>query len=364
MLICTNEQIVDLKVEGRNKDEVYKKLSVIDLGETPMSRSSSEHSTERRREIVNLAYDLRKCLPSFLGFMLQVCDVYISGEEFQAYEEITKHERLGNILKNVANLHLKLNLYCEAASIMKPKSLEKCLDTSCLTNKSVLVNKYKNPDQVIDYLVKTKEKLVLTEHEDQDGVAFDSKCLKKMPWFKETFKAESNGVKVFQKMRTRQLTPGKESRASFLKFDWLKSESVEKIKSYVTLLEDVVESCDDVTPEDIDNIEPPLYVDVETSIAGNDDMDGFEPEPDVETPITGKDEILDVLRVGDLINDECVQNDFVKTERQMVVDSFILSLFNVVDESAKRGVHCSNCKFVSKSQGGLKNHMRKCAIKR
>ena len=70
------------------------------------------------------------------------------------------------------------------------------------------------------------------------------------------------------------------------------------------------------------------------------------------------------LTVLNLINDECVQNDFVKIERQMVVDSFILSLFNVVDESVKRGVHCSNCKFVSKSQGGLKNHMRKCAIKR
>ena len=72
MLICTNEDIIDLRVEGKNKEEVYKKMSVIDLGEIPMSKSNSETRAEFRKKVISEAKIIRKHYPSFLGCMLQV----------------------------------------------------------------------------------------------------------------------------------------------------------------------------------------------------------------------------------------------------------------------------------------------------
>ena len=63
MLICTNEDIKSLKVEGKNKDEIYRKLSVIDLGEEPMN-SDTENRVENFKIVTEQAKVVRKCLPS------------------------------------------------------------------------------------------------------------------------------------------------------------------------------------------------------------------------------------------------------------------------------------------------------------
>ena len=40
LLICTNEDITSLRVEGKNKEEVFRKLSIVDLGEEPMKSNT------------------------------------------------------------------------------------------------------------------------------------------------------------------------------------------------------------------------------------------------------------------------------------------------------------------------------------
>jgi hypothetical protein len=195
LLLCTNEDITSLRVEGKNKDEVFMKLSVVDLGEEPM-KSKTEQKGEKFKEIIELTKILRKYLPSFFGLMLQTSSEYISSEEFKQYEDITKHERLANLLHNVRNLYEKLNKFCEVEDIQKPKSLFGELDTSCLTNKSELVHKFKSPDQIIEMLMSNSTKIALTEHDKKQGVVFDYSTLTKFPWFDQSFNIKRDGVKV------------------------------------------------------------------------------------------------------------------------------------------------------------------------
>ena len=121
-----------LKVKGENKEEIYQKLSVLHLGEEPMS-TNSKNKEQNRQKMFEMTKVLRKVLPSLYGLMLQVCGSYISKEEFEDFKDITKHERLANILKNATNLHGKLVEFCEMENVTKPQSLITSLDYSCLT---------------------------------------------------------------------------------------------------------------------------------------------------------------------------------------------------------------------------------------
>ena len=357
LLICTNEHIRDLKVEGRNKDEVYKKISVVDLGETPMSSANGEFKAERRKDIMTLAVNLRNVLPSFMGLMLQVCHPFITNEEFKSYEDITKHERLGNILKNARKLQQKLDMYCDSRGIEKPKCLNNELDTSCLTNKSALVNRLKSTDQVVDYLLKINEKMVLTNHENQEGIAFDPRNLKSMPWFKDTFKVEVNGVKVYQKMRTRQLGEKAEIRAIFLGFQYLKNESIENVKEFIAKNDDVA-----------------LQEDVEEAIVEEFHVNATEEAIFEEFHVNDTENVQllqgealvysSVVQLTDIINEECLYNANLRNDRCRVVDRYIEKIVNIVQETAIKRQQCPHCKFVAKSKGGLTNHMKSCRKKK
>ena len=319
MLICTNEDIRDLKVEGCNKEEVYKKISVIDLGETPMSSSSSK--AEKRKVVMNNALCLRKHLPSFFGVMFQTCDAFITSDEFKAYEDITKHERLANLLKNAKNLHRLLNDHCEKENIVKPRSLANELDTSSLTNKSVMVNLLKSPDKVVEYLINSKEDLVVTKHNEYSGIAFDSTPLKSLPWYKETFQAEKNGVNVYVKMRTRQLTEKKEIWATFLSFHHLLPISVDKVKIYAE------------------------GKDGNTSGTRFKEVEG--------TSASLVDKLTTYIRM------ECLYNENIREDRCNFADVYISSFKKYVEETmVVTGLHCKVCSFVSKSKGGLTNHYK------
>ena len=311
-------------MEGRNKDEVYQKLSVIDLGESPMSSSSTENRAERFKEVLEQTKIIRKFLPSFFGLMLQVCSKYITPEEFKLYDELTKHERLANILKNVKNLHQELNKFCEIEAIEKPKSLLNEVDTSCLTNKSELVNKFKTPEQVVEFLMSNGNKIALTEHDRKQGIAFSFKSLTKFYWYERSLNIKKNGEKVYSKMRTRVLSVNQES-AAFLRFDHLKEAVVEKIKSYVA-----VEKNDDES----EHLNP-------------------------------KEAIANFFYAELTEYERCKKERFDLAEQfvknlQIYVETVSHSVAEIEDKS----MECKDCGYVAKSKRGLTQHIRSCKKKR
>ena len=318
LLLCTNEDITSLRVEGKNKDEVFMKLSVVDLGEEPM-KSKTEQKGEKFKEIIELTKILRKYLPSFFGLMLQTSSEYISSEEFKQYEDITKHERLANLLHNVRNLYEKLNKFCEVEDIQKPKSLFGELDTSCLTNKSELVHKFKSPDQIIEMLMSNSTKIALTEHDKKQGVVFDYSTLTKFPWFDQSFNIKRDGVKVYSKMRTRQLSSDKESKkAVFLCLDFLKEATKEKIKDYI--MED-------------------------------------------ESDLNEETEVDPIVALECAFGLECVEHERQKKERFVLADQFVLGLATV-NHTTNETLYKCDCGFVAKSKSGLTRHNKRCKQKK
>ena len=319
--------ITDLRVEGKNKDEVFQKLSVIDLGEHPMSSSNTENRAEKFKQILELTKVVRKFLPSFFGLMLQVCSEYITPEEFKLYNEITKHERLANILKNVKNLHDHLNKFCEVEAIEKPKSLQNKVDTSCLTKKSELVNKFKTPEQVVEFLMSNGNKIVLTEHSQTQGIAFCFKSLTKFYWFEKSLNVKKDGVKVFSKMRTRLLSTDQEGKlAAFLSFDCLREAVIEKIKSYIG-------------------------VEVENN---SDEVDQLDPKQ----------------VIVNFFHSELMEYERCKKERFDIAEQFVKKMqvhvktvSQSVSEIDDKSKECKDCGYVAKSKRGLTQHIRKCKKK-
>ena len=233
ILFCTNEEITNLRVEGRNKDEVYQKLSVIDLGETQMGSSSDGNKSEKIKEVLQLSKVIRSCLPSYFGLILQVCGEYITPNQFQEFKNVTSHERMANILQNAHNFHERLIKFCESVPIEKPNCLQNQLDTSCLTNKSELVLKFKNPEEIVNLLMSGGSEIAFSEHDQKKGIVFNPKSLGNYPWVKESLSWTKNGEKIYQKMRTRKLSAEGESiSALFLKFEYLNSSVVDKIKDF------------------------------------------------------------------------------------------------------------------------------------
>jgi len=328
LLLCTNENIRDLKVEGHNKEEIFMKMSVVDLGETPMSSSNPETKAELRKEVIEQSKVIRKFLPSFFGLISQICGKYITSDEFKYFCDVTRHERLANLLKNVGNLYNKLNKFCEEEGISKPESLESDLNTTCLTNKSVLAFKTRSPEQIAEYLIKSEEKFVVTTHESKEGIAFESKNLTKFSWYKDSFNAKQDGVKVFHKMRTRLLHPNKkETLAAFLCFGWLKPVLIDKLKTFaVNKAEDDPEYIlDDLLTDEI----VPVEVD---------------PKAIIENHFDG----------------ECREYERVRMERITLVEQYILALKYQNSDNVKTKLKCDYCKFVAKSKSGLTNHLKKC----
>ena len=296
------------------------KLSVIDLGEEPMS-SKTANKGEKFKLILDLTKVLRKYLPSYYGLMLSVCRDYISAEEFKLYENITKHERLGNLLKNVKNFYIKLNSFCELQQIVKPISLDSELDTSCLTNKSELVLKFKTPDQVVQILMSENSEIAVTEHEDVQGIAFDSTCLKKFPWYRKSLNIVRNEIKVCTKMRTRQLSSNKEaSRAMFLRLDFLKEDSVEKLTAYIERR---------ASENRVDLHEDPVEV------------------------------------IRNFYVSEIAEHERLRRERFQLADQFINNLVNdeFESETVIQVFKCTSCGLITKSKGGLTKHFKKCKKK-
>ena len=329
MLICSNEDISDIRVEGRNKEEVYKKMSVIDLGEVPMSKSNMETRAENRKKVIMEAKFLRKCLPSFLGCMLQVCGQYITSEEFKMYEDVTKHERLGNILKNVQKLHSKLNDFCDREGVDKPKSLENNVCHSCLLSKSVLANKYKSPDQIADLLLKNGMQFVFTQHNGKEGIAFDVNLMKEFSWYRDTFESVVDDVKVFEKMRTRQLNTGRHEKwAHFLSLGHLKPGSINELKNHAAILE---ANLDHDVPEEI-LVTPLNRITNDRSVITQVYVEEFR--------------VLDQER-----RNRCLSFDIFIT---------VQSADKMLDSEKYK---CKFCKFIAKSKGGLANHSRSCKKK-
>jgi len=332
LALCTNENITDLRVEGKNKMEIFRKLSVIDLGEETMSKSNTANKGEVFKDIIEQTRVVRKHLPSFLGMMFQVCGDYITPEQFQVYDTVTKHERLANILKNCANLHDKLNKFCESEFIEKPNSLASDLDTSCLTNKSELVHKFKSPDEIVKVLVSQKSKIVTTEHEGQEGIAFDVKDLDKYPWCIKSLSAKKDGVKVYPRMRTRQLTSARETKAAFLGFDFMREASLKLIRDYLknTELLELLEESE-------------------------------ETEETVETVLSPKELIAQAFEL------DCMHYQKLKKERFLMAEKYITSLADKVSVNTAKsgGFICSSCNFVARSKGGLTRHTnnKKCKPK-
>ena len=331
MLICTNEDIIDLRVEGKNKEEVYKKMSVIDLGEIPMSKSNSETRAEFRKKVISEAKIIRKHYPSFLGCMLQVSGQYITSEEFKEYEDMTKHERLGNILKNVQNLYTKLSDFCEQEDIPKPKSLRNKVSFSCLTNKSVLAHKGKSPTQIVEILIKDDMPFVLTQHNGKDGIAFDVNLMKEFPWYRDSFDTVSKGKKVFEKMRTRLLNVERFDKwAYFLGFEHLKQSVIDDLRMHATNRED-----------DFDQFEPPNNTLI----------------PPLERIIN------DVATLSHYYTEEYRKREHMRVERFNLFDSVVSSLQSNEKMENLSKYKCKFCSFVAKSKGGLANHTRSCKKK-
>ena len=329
LLLCTNEVIKNLKVEGKSKTEIFQKMSVIDLGEEPLSKSVCENKGEKFKEILQLAKSIRKVFPSFCGLSLQICGSYITSEEFKEYSEITKHERLGNILKNCKKLYDELNRFCEKEPCEKPKSLKNKLDTSCLTNKSELTIKHRSPDQIAEILMATGVTIVVTKHGSVEGIAFDFRSLSSYSWFKATFDAKKDGVNVskFKKMRTRQLNPEKiETSAAFVSFEHLTPALILKIKDYAVTEDDSAELDDSI---------------------------------DLEDQITDPKVII-----AKRFDDERKEIKKVQEDRCGLAEKYIKRLVSNIKGLEKPQFPCVKCVFVSKSKGGLANHYRSCNPKK
>ena len=309
LLFCTNEEICNLRVEGRNKDEIYQKMSVIDLGELPMG--SDGNKVEKITEVLELTKVIRNFLPSFFGLILQVCGEYITPDQFLEFKDITSHERMANILKNAHNFHEKLKNFCESVPMEKPGCLQRQLDTSCLTNKSELVLKSNNPEQFIKMLISSGSTIVITEHDLKKGVVFSTESLTKYPWLKGSLSWTKGGDKVYKKVRTRQLsTEGEQKSAFFLNFEFLTTSVVDQIKDYV-------KSCAKENPRVI--ITSSFFF-------------------------------------------HCKRYEEVKKERFDMAEKYIMDKVNnsqtrEVSELSK--VKCSHCGFVSKSKRGLTQHMKR-----
>lgn len=318
IVICTNEKIRDLKVEGKNRDEIYMKFSVLDLGEEPLGNCSDKE--ENFKKILEMTKVIRKNLPSFLGLMLQASGKFISQDEFHQYREITKHERLANLLKNVKNVFDKLGQFCELENVVKPRSL-RVLDVSSLTNKSELVLRVKTPEQLAEFLISQEIKIVLTEHKNFQGIAFEYKPFSKYPWFKQTMNFKKDGIDSFEKMRTRKLSGSGEEgiKAAFLKFEILKENTVDKLKEMCKMQEEPIE---------ID------HEDVVTKF--------FEEE--FKSYDTARNHRIDVAM-------------------QFIVGSVQEQNSSGSDNRSGESLVCQNCNFVAKSKTGLKNHLNRCKKK-
>ena len=88
------------------------------------------------------------------------------------------------------------NAFCREKAIDPPKSLIQ-LDVSSLTNKSELVFKFKSPDKLAEFLTSNNIEMVITEHNDSEGIAFSDKSLVKYSWHEETMKLMKDGKPVF-----------------------------------------------------------------------------------------------------------------------------------------------------------------------
>ena len=67
----------------------------------------------------------------------------------------------------------------------------------CLSNKSVLANKFKSPDQIADLLLKNGMQFAFTQHNGKEGIAFDVNLMKEFSWYRDTFELVVDDVKGF-----------------------------------------------------------------------------------------------------------------------------------------------------------------------
>ena len=310
LVICSNEVISDIKVEGRNKSEVHMKFSVLDLGEE--SLPSSDNKEQLLNRILELGKVLRKYIPSFFGLMLQASDKYITQEEIKKYQDITKHERLSNILKNLSNVYDMLGQFCESTVLDKPKSLRK-LNVSPLTLKSELVHKFKTPDQLSLILIKQDIHMVETVHNNEKGVAFAYQDLATFPWLVETMNYSQNGTPAYIKMRSRKMAgeSGEGRRVAFLRFSILRPGTVQKLNEHL-------KECDPAVL--VANYFEQLYNQYQNS----------------------------------------------RMKRQLKAVNFVQKAFKElsINEESVDKLSCPKCGKKLKSISGLKNHLNKCKNKK
>ena len=295
-------------MDGKNRDEIFMKFSILDVGEEQLSKCANKDKLLQK--IVELSRGFRKNFPSFVGFILQACGRYITREEFQEFSNITKHERLGNLLKNCRNVFDMLGKFCESKKIPKPRSLIE-LNVSSLTNKSELVLKFKTPDQLAEILISQKVGFVETEHNNILGIAFDHKHkeLTKYPWLSESIAFKLNGVHAYSKMRTRRLGGSVEGkRVVFISFDMLDPSTVLKLKEVLAIEER------ELNPEDI---------------------------------------VINFLRE----QSEQYVAEQIKIEELALI--CIMQKTQGLGQGSKV-IKCQFCKFVSKSKRGLATHQKKC----
>ena len=290
-----------------------------------MSCSSCDNKEAMFKLIFDMTKVIRKNLPSFYGLILQMSGSYITAGEFKEYHQITDHERLANILKNVKNLYEKLKQFCVAEKMEHPpKSLLVELNTSCLTNKSELCHKILNTDQVVEYIMENGVKTALTTHDFKDGIAFLYKSLAPMPWFERSFDFKKGGSKVFTKTRTRLLTQNKAPvMAAFLSFEFLSPSVIAKVKNYA---------------------------------GQNDEMETDEVETDeVEQPDPK-------VVLANHFESDCAEYKKRRLERFGSAVKFVLELMKPNSESVPQvsKFACQYCIFVAKNKGGLTNHLKKC----
>ena len=295
-------------MDGKNCDEIFMKFSVLDVGEEQLSKCANKDKLLQK--IVELSKVIRKNFPSFVGFILQACGKYITREEFQEFSNITKHERLANLLKNCRNVFDMLGKFCESKKITKPRSLIE-LNVSSLTNKSELALKLKTPDQLAEILISQKVEFVETEHNNIPGIAFDHKHkeLTKYPWLSETIAFKQNGVPAYSKMRTRRLgDSGEERRVAFISFEMLDPSTVKKLKEALAIEER------ELNPEDI---------------------------------------------VINFLEEQCKQYIAEQMKIEELALIFIMQKTQGLGQDSKV-LKCQFCKFVSKSKRGLATHQKKC----
>ena len=293
------------------------------MGEIPIGSPAEGKKSEKIQEVLKWAKELRNNLPSFFGLILQICGQFITEDEFKEYKNIvTNHERLGNILKNAKNLHIKLADFCEAELIIKPKCLQSKLSTVCLTNKSELALKFKHPDEVMEILMSHGAEVALTEHNQLIGVVFISKSIHKYPWCKDSLTVTKAGVDVFTRMRSRQLSAGPESvRAMFVSFEFLRSAVIEKLKAYASESDD-----DDIT---VNLKEDPKVIVSKSFVSA------------------------------------CARYEELKKERFTLAVNYMLGLAkeNLGESREVSSIKCDQCGFTAKTKRGLTQHIKKCKKK-